>query len=196
MIDIPPPGQRGLILEKAKDLAPSKITLDFASQITWDLEILVNNIVDWLNDSSLSNTSKVGTLSSPQFLELVKPSVDENISTDFQRMIYAVSLAYTQHTAHWKHLLSISELLQVGSLAGHEFLKILDRKLDAQFLNDCSRADHQTLFLLVTGTILAIGYTELAANEASSRNVSLPNPIKNNRDLTDHRGFLVRLVVN
>jgi hypothetical protein len=178
MIDIPSPGQRGLILEKAKDLAPSKITLDFASQITWDLEVLVNDVIDWFNDSSLSNISKVGTLSSPQFLELIKPSMNENISTDFQRMIYAISLAYTQSTTSGKYPLGISELLQVGSLAGHQFLKILDKKLEGQFLNDCSHDDLQTLFLLVTGTILAISYTEPAANEISSRNVSPPTPIR------------------
>jgi len=183
MVDIPLPGQRGLILEKAKDLASVKIILDFASQITWDLEVLVDDVVDWLNDLSISYTSKVGTLSSHQFLELVKPSVGENISTDFQQMIYAVSLAYTQPTASGKHPLSISELLQVGSLAGYKFLKSLDKKLEAQSLNDCSRADLQALFLLVTGTILAIGYTEPAANKASSRNVSPPTSIKNDRDL-------------
>ena len=194
MADIPPPEQRGLILEKAEVLASTKIILDFASQITWDLEALVNDVVDWLNDVSVFNTSKVGTLSSDQFLELVKPSVGENISTDYQQMIYAVSLAYTQPTAPGKHPLSISELLQVGSLAGHKFLKSLEKKLKAQSLNDCSRVDLQTLFLLVTGTILAIGYTEPAANEASSGNVSLPTSIKSDRDLIYHRG--VTLVVN
>jgi hypothetical protein len=89
-------------------------------------------------------------------------------------MIYAVSRAYTQSTASGKHLLSISELLQIGSLAGHKFLRSLDKKLEAQSLNNCSRADLQALFLLVTGTILAIGYTEPAANKASSGNVSAP----------------------
>lgn len=135
------------------------------------MEVLVNDVVNWLNDSNFSNTSKVGTLSSPQFLELVKPFVGENISMDYQRMIYAVSLAYTQHTALDKHLLSISELLQVGSLAGHTFLKFLDKKLETQSLNDCSRTDLQTLFLLVIGTILAIFYTEPAANKVSFTNV-------------------------
>jgi hypothetical protein len=64
MVDIPLSGQRGLILEKAKDLASVKIILDFASQITWDLEVLVNDVVDWLNDLGVSHISKVGTLSS------------------------------------------------------------------------------------------------------------------------------------
>lgn len=193
MLDIPPPGQRGLILKTAIDLALSDITLDFASQITWDLEFLVNDVIDWLNDSSFSSTSKVGTLSSPQFLELVKPSVDENISTDYQRMIYAVSLAYATPDGH---PLDISKLLQVGSLAGHKFLKFLDKKLEAQSLNNCSRVDLQTLFLLVIGTIIAICYTEPAVNEASHRNVSPPTSIKNDRHLIYHSAFSVRLVVN
>jgi len=93
-------------------------------------------------------------------------------------MIYAVSLAYTQPTAPGEYLLSTPELLQVGSLAGHKFLKVLDEKLKAQSLKDCSHTDLQTLFLLVTGTILAVGYAELAANETSSGNVSSPTSVK------------------
>jgi hypothetical protein len=126
----------------------------------------------------------------------VKPSVGENTSTDFQQIIYAVSLAYTQPTAPGKDPLSIFELLQVGSLAGHKFLKSLDKKLKAQSLNSCSRANLQALFLLVTGTILAISYTEPAANGASSRNVSPPISIKDDHNLIYHRGILVTLAVN
>ncbi len=85
-------------------------------------------------------------------------------------MIYAVFLAYTQPTAPGKHLLSISELLQIGSPAGYNLLEALDEKLEAQSLKGCNRAELQTLFLLVTWAILAVSF-ELAANEASG-NVS------------------------
>jgi hypothetical protein len=149
----------------------SRITLEFASEITWDLGFLVNDIVDWLNNPMPSNTSKVGTLSSPQFLELVKSSVQENTRVDFQRMIYAISLAYTQPTSPDKHFLTISELYQVGSMAGHGFLRNLDEKLKAQSLKDCSRDDLQALFLLVVGTILAVGYVDPMASDTALSNV-------------------------
>lgn len=136
------------------------ISLDFASQVTWDLGALVNDIVDWLNDPMVSVTSKVGTLSSPQFLDLIKPSIKENTRINFQRMIYAISLAYTQPTAPDRDDLSIEELHQIGSVAGHGLLKELDERLKPQSLNDCSGDDLRALFLLVFGTILAVGYTK------------------------------------
>ncbi len=75
-------------------------------------------------------------------------------------MIYAISLAYTQKGATDSRPLSISELTQIGSIAGHEFLEFLDEKLKPQSLKNCSKADLHALFLLIIGTILAVGYIE------------------------------------
>jgi len=148
-----------LVQTKSKNLALTTISLDFASEVTWDLKALVNDVVNWLNDSMVSVTSKVGTLSSPQFLDLIKPSIKENTRINFQRMIYAISLAYTQPTAPERHHLSIEELNQIGSVAGHGLLKELDERLKPQSLNDCSGDELRALFLLVFGTILAVSYT-------------------------------------
>jgi len=126
------------------------------SEITWDLEALVDDFVAWLYDPADSNTSKVGTLCSPQFLRLISSSIEQCQRTTFQRMIYAESLAYTQSTACDKHYLSISELRQIGALAGHEVLKFLDNKLKPQSLKDASYNDIQSYFLIVFGTILLL----------------------------------------
>ena len=127
---------------------------------------MTEDVVDWLNDPMISDTSKVGTFSSPQFLELISPSVDKSTRTNFQRMIYAISLAYTQKGVTDSRPLSISELTQIGSIAGHEFLAFLDEKLKPQFLKNCSEADLHALFLLVMGTILAVGYIEPDTNSS------------------------------
>lgn len=151
------------MVAKGKNLALAAISLDFESQVKWDLIALVDDIVDWLNDPMISKTSKVGTLSSPHFLDLVRPCLQETTGTTFQRMMYAISLAYTQPTAPDRHHLSISELHQIGSIAGHDILNILEEKLRPQSLKKCSGDDLRVLFLLVVGTILAVGYTELPA---------------------------------
>jgi len=74
------------------------INLGFSSSITWDLEFLVDDMAGWLNKSTVSETSKVGILSSPRFLGLIQPFVEVNIMEQFHRMIYAISLAYTLPT--------------------------------------------------------------------------------------------------
>lgn len=151
---------RDVVIAKSTILTSASITLDFPSHITWDLRAMVGDVVDWLNDRMVSATSKVGTLSSPQFLELTSPSVDDNTRTNFQLMIYAISIAYTQIDAANTHPLSNSELNQIGSLAGHGLLAFLDEKLKPRSLKHCSEADLHALFLLIIGTILAVGYIE------------------------------------
>jgi hypothetical protein len=149
----------GSILEKTGKLALRSITLSFGSQITWDLPTLVLEIVDWLNYPQRSETSKVGTLSSPEFLDLLEPYVDPEIGVSFQRMLYAESLAYVQQTADKKHTLSIPELQEIGALAGHNILSFLDHKLRSDSLRACSKENLEATFLLLVGTILAVGYT-------------------------------------
>jgi hypothetical protein len=149
-----------LVLAENKDLGLQKVSLDFASHVVWDLTALVNDIVDWLNNSEAAKTSKAGTLSSPQFFDLVQPVVEDDMRMNFQRMIYGISLAYTQLTGADREHLHIRDLLQTGSIAGHSLLKALDEKLKPQSLKRCSRDGLQALFLLVFGTILAVGYTQ------------------------------------
>jgi hypothetical protein len=165
---IPPVEIRGSVMLKTKNLALKSITLNFAWQITWNLPALVDDVVDWLNSPQVSTTSKVGTLSSPNFVELIEPHVGFDNILSFQRMLYAESLAYIQPTTEDQHHLGIRELQQIGAVAGHNFLKFLDDKLRPQSLKHCSKEELHALFLLVVGTILAVGYTGPVLNDSES----------------------------
>lgn len=160
--DIPSPELRALLHAKSKALELAGISLQFASQVKWNLEALVDDIVTWLNAPNLSQTSKVGTLSSPQFIEIIQPTMKDDTYMFFQRMLYTESLAYTQSTSPHKHFLSINELHQIGAVAGHTWLKTLDEKLKPQCLSTYSKGQLYALFLLLIGTILAVGYTRPA----------------------------------
>jgi hypothetical protein len=153
---------RALLQAKSKALELAGISLKFTSQVTWTLGALVDDMVNWLNAPNQSQTSKVGTLSSSQFLDLIKPTMKDDIYIYFQRMIYTTSLAYTQSTSPHTHFLSITELHQIGAIAGHSWLKTLDEKLKPQYLSTCSKEQLHALFLLLIGTILAVGYTSPA----------------------------------
>lgn len=162
--DIPSPDFRAFLREKSKwlDVEVAGISLNFASQVTWNLEDLVDDIVKWLNAPNLSQTSKVGTLSSPQFLDLIKPTMKDDTYMCFQRMVYTESLAYTQSTSQHRHFLSVTELHQIGAIAGHTWLQTLDEKVKPQYLSTCSKEELHVLFLLLIGTVLAVGYTRPA----------------------------------
>ena len=145
------------------------MSLDFDAQVTWDLEVLVSDTVDWLNSPSHSETSKVGTLSSPRFLELTTGSIGPKLGRAFQQMIYAISCAYTRTSKNDGSFLTSAELHHFGSLAGHEVLGYLDERLKPVALGRCSHDDARALFLWVFGTILAVGY----AGSGSSKTVSV-----------------------
>ncbi|KUJ14274.1 uncharacterized protein LY89DRAFT_736319 [Mollisia scopiformis] len=140
------------MMENAKRLAFSKITLTFESAITWDLGILVDETFDWLNGIKISDTSKVGILSSPKFTDLIKSAAPQLAQTNFQLMMYAISLAYSRPA---KHVLSIADIHKIGCIAGHELLKALEQCMRPQSLNHCSANDLRALFLMVFGTVLA-----------------------------------------
>jgi hypothetical protein len=168
-------------MARAELLASTKITLKFYPQITCFLESLTKEMAAWLKDPSSSNTSKVGSLSSPQFQALVQPSrsFGDEASINFQCMISAASLAHTQQNLPHARLNDdssestklperskqgnnpiIMELQQIGAFAGHQFLIFLDKKLTPQSLATLSKEDLQALFLIIMGTILAIGYAQ------------------------------------
>jgi hypothetical protein len=183
MLGIPPPHALGSVLENTGKLALRTITLNFRSQITWNLPALVLELVEWLNTPQLSTTSKVGLLSYPSFLDLVEPYVGAEISISFQRMLYAESLAYTQPTSDEKHHLSVPELQQIGAVAGHNVLTFLDLKLKSDSLRSASKHDLEAMFLLLVGTILAVGYSnpKMSAENPVSRmslNISLLSDLK------------------
>jgi len=133
----------------------------FNGPITWDLPTIVLELIEWLHDPACFTTSKVGLLSSPRFIDLMEPYIGAEVGVNFQRMLYAESLAYTQRTTFKKHDLTIEELQQIGAVGGYAILAFLDKNLKAEALRSCSKekARLEALFLLVIGTILAVGYT-------------------------------------
>jgi hypothetical protein len=166
-------------MARAELSASTEITLKFDSQITLSLESLTKEMANWPNDPSLPSTSKVGLMSSPQFKALVQPSFGDEASINFQRMISAITLSHVlqnlpqarlyNHSLESTELperseqaykLGVMELQRIGAPAGHQFLIFLDKKLTPQSFATLSKEDLQALFLMIMGTILAIGYAQ------------------------------------
>ncbi len=94
-------------------------------------------------------------LFSPKVLDIIEPVVGDD-AKDFQRMIYTQSLAYTSYTFPNIRELPVLGLQQIGGITDCRSLT----KNSPQWLAECSKDDLQALFLLVIGTILAVGYTK------------------------------------
>lgn len=135
---------------------------------------MVDEIVAWLNTPQLSAASKVGTLSSSYFLgspqiHSKRQYTDILLADD----MCGVTNIYTTYCAI-KTSSRRLELYQISDRAGQDFLKFLDRELKPDSLKTCSKGDFQALFLLLFGTILAVGYNrpmvkvDLELNEVSS----------------------------
>lgn len=106
-------------IERSKGSALSTFPLESAPDVNWDLSLLVKDIADWMNEPIVLSKGAAGALSLPQVVELVEPSSRCSVVLDFQRMIYAVSLAYTQYV---KQHLSIREIHGIGVHSGSSIL--------------------------------------------------------------------------
>ncbi|PQE25322.1 zn 2cys6 transcription factor protein [Rutstroemia sp. NJR-2017a BBW] len=149
---------------KEKDVAFDTITLGFASSVDWNLDSLANDVVQWLNNLSESQTSKVGILSSPTFLNIVNSCGfgDAGFGAAFQKVIYTETLIYTNGHGWSRSILTgltLEDLKMIGALSGQKWLELLEKQLKPHILASRTKEQLQLLFLLVFGTILAVGYT-------------------------------------
>jgi hypothetical protein len=96
-------------------------------------------------------------------------------------------LAYTQPTAAIKHPLSVAELQQIGAMAGQDFLRFLDQKLKTDSLKTCVKVkeEGQALFLLLFGTILAVGYTNPVVGNPNAHSGEVSSSISACNTLTE-----------
>jgi hypothetical protein len=146
---------------KEKNVAFDTIALDFASMVTWNLDSLTDDVVQWLNDPSASQTSKVGILSSPTFLNIVNSCGfgDTKFGAVFQKVMYTETLIYTNGHEWDRPSFTIEDLKMIGALSGQKWLELLEKQLKPHILASRTKEQLQLLFLLVFGTILAVGYT-------------------------------------
>lgn len=109
-------------------------------------------------------------------------------------MLYAESLAYTQPTSDEKHHLNVPELLQIGAIAGHNVLNFLDLKLKSDSLRSSSKHDLEALFLLLVGTILAVGYSY--PNKSAENPNSLSNATSDSSEFQAMQSHLCQILAH
>jgi hypothetical protein len=120
------------VLAKVRNFVPYITTIYYGSQIQWDEEVLVNDLVALFNDFESYNPLKRGPLSSAGFFDLIKCFAGKETTANFQRLIYLHSMIDSDPKSF--DSFEPSELLQFYAMAGHHCLEFLDRKLSVQSL--------------------------------------------------------------
>lgn len=89
----------------------------------------------------------------------MKPAIGEDVVTGFQNMIYAQSLAYN-HSKALEDSMTMFELQQIGGMAGHFCLAVLDKRMTPRALAACSVHELRALFIFIIGTIPSVGFNK------------------------------------
>ena len=150
--------QHKLSCWQKREISPTITTIYYGSEIQWDEEVLVNDLVSLFNGFESYNPLKRGPLSSSGFFDLIKTFAGEETTANFQRLIYLHSMIDSDPKS--SDILEPSELLQFYAMAGHHCLEFLDRKLSVQSLSASSQKELRILFFLMSSTIAAISFAD------------------------------------
>ncbi|KAK3389919.1 hypothetical protein B0H63DRAFT_556995 [Podospora didyma] len=148
--------------QKAALLDARNTALEFA--FNWSIPDLVGIVSNWFEHPADVSLSLAGTFSSRQMSDLLRPHLDDQITSQHRMLVYASTLAYV-HSDYglreaWEGQLGQSDLHQVAYVAGHNLIRELDRILSPTWIAKASKETVEALFLLTFGTMLAIGYSQ------------------------------------
>ena len=140
------------------------VQLAFESEVLWDLDAMVSDFAGWMSQKHAlpASTSRVGILSSANFTRLVRPIADEDLIRTFRLLVESSSVLYNydgQLDIHWKDYCQ-DDLKSIRPFAGTSVLRQLERILSNVALAETSLKELKALFLILFGTIIAVGYSQ------------------------------------
>ena len=139
------------------------VQLAFESEVVWNLDAMVSEFAGWMSQKHAlpASTSRVGILSSAKFTSLVRHIANQDLTRTFKLLIESSSVLYNydgQLDIQWKDYYK-DDLESVRSFAGTSVLRELERILSNSALAETSLNDLKALFLILFGTIIAVGYS-------------------------------------
>ena len=139
------------------------VQLAFESEVQWDLDVMVSEFAGWMSQKHAlpASTSRVGILSSGKLTQLVRPIADEDLIRTFRLLVESSSVLYNydgQPDISWNDYYQ-DDLENIRSYAGTSVLRHLERILSNIALAKTSLKEMKALFLILFGTIIAVGYS-------------------------------------
>ncbi len=161
----------------SKTIGFGDVKLAFESEILWDLDAMVSEFAGWMSHkhSLPASTSRVGILSSAKFAHLVSTLADEDLLRTFRLLVESSSVLYNyegQPDIYWRDY-PMNILKSIRSFAGTSVLRHLERVLSNKALAETSLKKLKALFLIIFGTIIAVGYSR---------------PVGHNLEVSTHSG--------
>lgn len=171
------------MLSKSDHILTGNVQLAFRTLVHWDIDSMSNDFVEWMTNDQLppASTSRVGILTSFKFQRMVSGLLDETLSKNFRLLLETSSILYSHGTQVSNSGHSAINFCSSRSMAGREVLQTLESALSKSFLAQCSRKSLQALFLVLLGTIIAVGYSN---RESQPANVSAITSDRCNRVFT------------
>lgn len=102
------------------------ISLDF--EVKWDLDTLFEEVSAWLFTPKRTEFSHVGVMCSPEFADLVKGHVPEQLLVDCRTMLLSISLAYC-YDGLSKKIRTRQKMDEIGAVSGSRLLQNLEHHL-------------------------------------------------------------------
>ena len=145
-------------------LGTDKRTFDL--EFHWDLGSIASDCAEWVLDERVKpgSNSRVWILSSIDAETLLSEFVDGNLSKAVRVLVETSSILYNWGMDTSYSHYSSSELWSLRSFAGSQVLHGLERALNVQRLAVVSADVLKALFLVILGTIIAVGYSTSVSN--------------------------------
>ena len=149
------------ILQSNKHTPFGKAKHSFYPEVHWDLGSISSDCIDWILDERLKpeSNSRVWIFSSFNAELLLSNFVDGSLSKALRVLVETSSVLHNWGVdARYSHF-SSSDLWKIRSFAGSQVLHGLEHALRIASLAKASAEALKALFLVLLGTIIAVGYS-------------------------------------
>ncbi len=139
----------------------------FKPRILWDLDAVSSDCAKWICEEHVEpvSNSRVWMLSSLKAEDLLSNFVDPDLSKALRILVETSSILHNWGgDATFSHY-SSSDLWSIRSFAGSQALRNLGAVLTNNRLATSSKDVLKAVFLILLGTIIAVGYTSSVSQE-------------------------------
>lgn len=139
-----------------------EVKLAFELLVWWDLDAISFDFACWMTHEHIApaSTSRVGILSSPKFENLLDNLACQEMRRTFRLLTRSSSSLYNRGDDRgWKEHLP-DDMFSIRSFAGTLLLQHLEKALSSRDLSNSSLPELKALFLILFGTVIAVGYSE------------------------------------
>lgn len=141
--------------------------LPFEPDFLWDLDAVSSDCANWICEEHVNpaSNSRVWMLSSLKAEDLLSKFVNSKLSKALRVLVEMSSILHNWgDDATFSHY-SSSDLWSIRSFAGSQALRNLEAVLTNNRLAEFSKDMLKALFLILLGTIIAVGYTGSVSQE-------------------------------